>query len=90
MPQLESLMASRLAFGPELNREKEVAALRERWNRLRQVSEPVPASLLAALADLMTWLDAMRMPSMVIGGVAASVLVQPRLTQDIEKSSTAW
>ena len=34
--QLESLMASRLAFGPELNREKEVAALRERWNRLRR------------------------------------------------------
>ena len=35
MRQLESLMASRLAFGPELNREKEVAAVRERWNRLR-------------------------------------------------------
>ena len=34
--QLESLMASRLAFGPELNREKEVAALRKRWNRLRR------------------------------------------------------
>lgn len=48
------------------------------------MAEPVPASLLAALADLMSWLDAMRMPSMVIGGVAASVLGQPRLTQDVD------
>jgi Nucleotidyl transferase of unknown function (DUF2204) len=48
------------------------------------VAERVPASLLAALADLMQWLDAMKMPSMVIGGVAASVLGQPRLTQDID------
>jgi len=32
----------------------------------------------------MKWLDAMKMPSMVIGGVAASVLGRPRLTQDID------
>jgi hypothetical protein len=44
------------------------------------VADPVPASLLAALADLMKWLDAMKVPSMVIGGVAASVLGEPRLT----------
>ena len=44
----------------------------------------VPASLLAALADLMKWMDAANMPSMVIGGVAASVLGQPRLTQDVD------
>jgi hypothetical protein len=48
------------------------------------VAEPVAASLLAALADLMRWLDAAKMPSMVIGGVAASVLGQPRLTQDVD------
>ena len=50
----------------------------------RQVAERVPASLLAALADLMSWLDVMKVPSMVIGGVAASVLGQPRLTQDVD------
>lgn len=44
----------------------------------------VPATLLGALADLMKWLDATNIPSMVIGGVAASVLGQPRLTQDVD------
>jgi hypothetical protein len=48
------------------------------------VTDPVPSSLLAALADLVKWLDATQMPSMIIGGVAASVLGQPRLTQDID------
>ena len=37
------------------------------------MADPVPASLLAALADLMKWLDAMKVPSMVIGGAAAGV-----------------
>ncbi|MGH9561049.1 MAG: nucleotidyltransferase [Terracidiphilus sp.] len=32
----------------------------------------------------MKWLDAMKIPSMVIGGVAASVLGEPRLTQDVD------
>ena len=36
LKQLGSLMASRLVFGPEPDREKEVAVVRERWNRLRQ------------------------------------------------------
>lgn len=44
----------------------------------------VPATLLAALADLVKWLDVAKMPFMVIGGVAASVLGQPRLTQDVD------
>jgi hypothetical protein len=48
------------------------------------VADRVPATLLAALADLIKWLDAANMPSMVIGGVAASVLGQPRLTQDVD------
>jgi hypothetical protein len=48
------------------------------------VAEPLPTSLLAAVADLMKWLDAMNVPSMLIGGVAASVLGEPRLTQDVD------
>ncbi len=48
------------------------------------VVDRVPANLLAALADLMKWLDAAHMPSMVIGGVAASLLGRPRLTQDVD------
>ena len=46
--------------------------------------ERVPASLESALADLMGWLDAAHIPSMIIGGVAASVLGRPRLTQDVD------
>jgi len=48
------------------------------------VVDRVPATLLAALADLVKWLDDAKMPSMVIGGVAASVLGRPRLTQDVD------
>jgi len=48
------------------------------------VVDRVPATLLAALADLVKWLDVAKMPFMVIGGVAASVLGQPRLTQDVD------
>ncbi len=50
----------------------------------RWVVDRVPETLLAALGDLMQWLDAMQMPSMVVGGVAASILGRPRLTQDID------
>jgi len=32
----------------------------------------------------MRWLDAAHIPSMIIGGVAASVLGRPRLTQDVD------
>ena len=45
---------------------------------------PVPATLWAALADLVAWLDVTKMPFMVIGGIAASILGQPRLTQDVD------
>jgi hypothetical protein len=48
------------------------------------VVERVPATLQAALIDLMKWLDSTRVPSMIIGGVAASILGQPRLTQDVD------
>jgi hypothetical protein len=34
--QLESLMASRLIFGPESDREEGIEVVRARWNRLRQ------------------------------------------------------
>jgi hypothetical protein len=48
------------------------------------MSERIPATLLAALADVMKWLDASQIPSMVIGGVAASMLGRARLTQDVD------
>jgi hypothetical protein len=48
------------------------------------MAERVPASLLAALADVMKWLDASHIPSMVIGGVATSMLGRARLTQDVD------
>lgn len=48
------------------------------------MAEPLPQSLQAALASLVSWLDDAQVPSMVIGGVAASVLGRPRLTQDVD------
>ncbi|HEX3913869.1 MAG TPA: nucleotidyltransferase [Steroidobacteraceae bacterium] len=49
---------------------------------------------MAALTDLVKWLDVMQVPSMIIGGVAASVLGRPRLTQDVDAlailSEEAW
>lgn len=48
------------------------------------MAEPIQPSLQTALSDLVRWLDAARIPSMIIGGVAASALGRPRLTQDID------
>lgn len=44
----------------------------------------LPPSLISALVDLGNWLESERIPAMIIGGVAASVLGRPRLTQDID------
>lgn len=58
------------------------------------VAERLDASLQAALADLANWLAEARIPAVVIGGVAASVLGRPRLTRDIDVlailSEDAW
>jgi hypothetical protein len=48
------------------------------------VPEHLPSSLQAALADLSKWLEAAHIPAVIVGGVAASVLGRPRLTQDID------
>ncbi len=45
--------------------------------------EPL-APLLAALRDLMTWFESNRVPGVVIGGVAASLLGRPRFTRDVD------
>lgn len=42
------------------------------------------APLVAALRDLVTWLQAESVPGVVIGGVAASVLGPPRMTNDVD------
>ena len=43
-----------------------------------------PAPLLEALGAVSEWLDATATPGAVIGGVAASILGRPRLTEDID------
>jgi hypothetical protein len=48
------------------------------------VPEGSADALRSALADLTNWLDAARIPAMVIGGVAASILGRPRFTRDID------
>jgi len=40
--------------------------------------------LLAVLRDLVAWLEYGKVPGVVIGGLAASLLGRPRLTQDVE------
>ncbi len=61
-----------------------------------QVTERVPASLLAALTDLVQWLDTAKVPPMVIGGLRVhlpriedlllmkAVAGRPKDLQDIE------
>jgi len=48
------------------------------------VAERLAAPLIAALTDLTRWLNASQTPAMIIGGVAASMLGRPRLTQDVD------
>jgi hypothetical protein len=48
------------------------------------VTDRVPAPLRTALSDLVRWLEARQVPAVIIGGVAASALGRPRLTQDID------
>lgn len=48
------------------------------------MTDRIPASLGTALADLVHWLESRQVPSIIIGGVAASALGRPRLTQDID------
>ncbi len=42
------------------------------------------APLLAALGDLVAWLQAAQVPGVIIGGVAASLLGRPRITRDVD------
>jgi predicted nucleotidyltransferase len=53
------------------------------------VTEPVPQLFLKALAALTGWLDEARVPAMIIGGVAASILGRPRATRDIDALALA-
>ena len=43
-----------------------------------------PSPLLRALGSLSEWLDASSVPGAVVGGIAASILGRPRLTEDID------
>ena len=42
------------------------------------------APLLAALRDLIAWLQEKKVPGIIIGGVAVSLLSRPRLTRDVD------
>ncbi len=48
------------------------------------MAEHFPSSLQSALSDLTGWLSEAHIPAMIIGGIAASILGRPRLTQDID------
>ena len=48
------------------------------------MTERVPRLFVAALADLTQWLEAVGVPAMIVGGIAASILGRPRATRDID------
>ena len=48
------------------------------------MSDPFPAQLLVALRDLQSWLSHERIDYATIGGVAVSLVAQPRFTNDID------
>lgn len=44
----------------------------------------LPPGLLAAIAAVTAWLEDAGAPGMIVGGIAASLLGRPRLTQDVD------
>ena len=44
----------------------------------------IPAAFILALKSLETWLESENVPHATIGGIAVSLLAQPRATQDID------
>ena len=48
------------------------------------MAERIPPPVLAALADLASWLESAKIPAVIIGGVASSFLGRPRLTRDVD------
>lgn len=46
--------------------------------------ERIPDAFVRVLADLTGWLESAGIPSMIVGGIAASVLGRPRATRDID------
>src|SRR5687767_10530017 len=51
-------------------------------------SADLPARIFGALAILSKWLDTEKIPHAIIGGIAVSLLTEPRATQDIDV--TIW
>ena len=45
---------------------------------------PLPQGLVEAAAALLAWLDESGAPGVIVGGVAASLLGRPRMTQDVD------
>jgi len=50
--------------------------------------QPLPGDLATALRDLKEWLEESDVPYSIIGGVAVSLIAEPRATQDID--ALAW
>ncbi|HYJ88619.1 MAG TPA: nucleotidyl transferase AbiEii/AbiGii toxin family protein [Pyrinomonadaceae bacterium] len=51
-------------------------------------SADLPTRIFGALATLSKWLDTEKIPHAIIGGIAVSLLTEPRATQDIDV--TIW
>src|SRR3954471_17299444 len=50
----------------------------------RNFMPDLPATFVATLKALTSWFEAEQVPYVTIGGVAVSLLAQPRATQDID------
>jgi hypothetical protein len=51
-------------------------------------SAEIPSRIVATLATLSIWLETEKIPHTIIGGIAVSLLTEPRATQDIDV--TIW
>jgi hypothetical protein len=54
------------------------------WERPTMPKREPLSALLKALRDLVRWLKSKHVPGVIIGGVAASILGRPRMTNDID------
>ncbi len=50
----------------------------------RVTEAPLPQGLVQAATALVAWLDGAGAPGVIVGGVAASLLGRPRMTQDVD------
>ena len=82
--QMGTLSKAIGAYGGYLCASSAVVELIRNRARTLIYSTGLPPAILAPLADISRWLKATRTDSVLVGGVAVSLLSRPRFTQDVD------